>query len=114
MPDTQLIFFEDHTIIQKPEVPPEKPMHTHVPELPCVDGLTGSDEMAETLVLSPADKKNRSWSPEDDFAETMIQTPGASDTQNTARGSLKQDPWPPDMMKKTEKIPARKKRSCRR
>lgn len=107
MPDLQndngsTDFFEDHTLIQQSTGRPEKILSAAGPEFSAVDDFTKTDEIEETLILSRADKNAVSRSRKDDFAETMIQSPGA-ETQNKTTRSAESDNWPPDIMKNTEK-----------
>ncbi|MBW2591935.1 MAG: hypothetical protein JRE58_02840, partial [Deltaproteobacteria bacterium] len=95
-------FFEDHTMIQRSTDEPEKILTAAGPEFSPVDGFKKTDEIEETLILAPADKNRVSRSPKDDFAETMIQSPGA-DTQNRTNRFAESDNWPPDIMKNTGK-----------
>ncbi len=86
-------FFEDHTMIQPPVGSVEKHLNPADPEDSSVDGFTGTAEIEETLILSPADKKRAPWPRKDDPAETVILSSGA-DSKNITNRSEKPDKWP--------------------
>jgi len=90
-------FFEDHTIVQKPVAMTQKPRSTIKPDFSTVKGLSEADEIEETLILSPADKNTDASLQKDDFAETVIQSPGVA-MQKKSKVS--------DQKNKTEHSPA--------